>query len=409
MRILIVAQDLRISGTSEGIVSRSFITRLREVYPSSYIEVNYLKNHSRNVKSELLSANAYKETVINQKINWWTIFINRFYWRLTGISLKELYLEKQYGKELKKIKSSNFNVIFLRSSGTAYELILGALEAPELLRKSIINFHDPFPIFWDTGSNIRLDNLELQRLKRMNRVVDLACKCITPSKLLSQDMEFLYGTNKRFHTLPHQFDLSSFNKPDFQNIRKKTKNISLSYHGAVQFKRNIDILIDAFIYLTEHDDFINDNVELVLRLRGNHTKRLIEKYNSKKNVFILDTLSFIESYYEQKEQADVLIMLENCSPHSNILPGKTPVIASLNKPVLAISPERSELRIILNDDSIADCNNFDEVKVKLKNKIESLGKDNSIINSFNKSFYSYNLSKELEFLLADFQKDTCDE
>ncbi len=399
MRILVVAQDLRISGTSEGIVSRSFITKMRQTYPLANIEVRYYKNHDRNIMPELLSVQAYSETVIYQKTNWWTIFLNKFYWRLTGVSLKELYIEKQYGKELQKIKPSSFDLIFLRSSGTAYELLLGALMAPDLLRKSIINFHDPFPVYWDTGSNVQLTNLDLQRLRRMNRVVDLSLKCITPSKLLSHDMEFLYGTNKRFFTLPHQFDLSSFNIPDVRNIRKKTKNISISYHGAVQFKRNIDILIDAFIDLTKQDDFINDNVELVLRLRGNHTSRLIEKYKSEKNVFILDTLPFVESYYEQKEQADVLVLLENCSSHSNILPGKTPVLESLNKPILSISPDRSELRRILQDKYVANCKNPEEVKLKLLRIITDDIYSNGFKSSFKDHYLEWKFSDYLESLI----------
>ncbi|MCF4102121.1 hypothetical protein L1I30_10620 [Gillisia sp. M10.2A] len=405
MRILIVAQDLRISGTSEGIVSRSFVTKIREAYPLATIEVQYLKNHNKNIEANLLPINSYNEIFIKQKINRWIIFLNRIYWRLTGISLKELYIEKQYGKELEKIQVSNFDLIFLRSSGTGYELLLGALCTPELLRKSVINFHDPFPVYWDTGSNLEMTNLELQRLKRMKKVVDLAYKCITPSRLLSHDMEFLYGTNKVFHTVPHQFDITSFSQPNMQRIRKKRKNICISYHGAVQFKRNIDILIDAFIDLSKEEIFINNNVELVLRIRGNHTARLIEKYHLSSNVFILDTLPFIESYYEQKEEADILVLLENCSPHSNILPGKTPVLASLNKPIMAISPKRSELRRILLDDNIANCNNPAEVKLKLLRMIKNLRYRDINTSSFTHDYLKSDFLDYLKLVVANNEWD----
>ena len=34
MNFLVIAQDLRVSGTSEGVVSRSFLAKLRMAYPS---------------------------------------------------------------------------------------------------------------------------------------------------------------------------------------------------------------------------------------------------------------------------------------------------------------------------------------------------------------------------------------
>ena len=54
MKFLIITQDLRVSGTSEGIVSRSFLAKLKKVYPESKIDVLYLCTHSSDDNLEIL-------------------------------------------------------------------------------------------------------------------------------------------------------------------------------------------------------------------------------------------------------------------------------------------------------------------------------------------------------------------
>jgi hypothetical protein len=217
-----------------------------------------------------------------------------------------------------------------------------------------------------------MDNLELQRLKRMQKVVSLASSCISPSNLLSQDLEFLYGTIKKFHVVPHQFEKSVFDLPNLKVIRKKNKKISISYHGAVQFKRNIDALLDAYIKLINDSLTFKENTEFVLRIRGNHTRRLSSKYGKYENILFLETLPFNESFEEQKNESDIVIILENNAFHSNILPGKTPVMAYLKKHLLILSPERSELRDLASGLNIASYSDAEEISNKLKELIEKV-------------------------------------
>jgi hypothetical protein len=63
--------------------------------------------------------------------------------------------------------------------------------------------------------------------------------------LLSKDLQLIYGSQK-FYTLPHQYDKSVFDLSTTSQVRK-AKSISISYHGGLQFGRNIDILIDAYV------------------------------------------------------------------------------------------------------------------------------------------------------------------
>ena len=90
MKVLILAQDLRISGTSEGLVSRSFILGLNKNCPNSKLDLVYLKTHSSNDSLNLLPVNLLKESRINLKPDLLTIWINRFTLRLFNFSFYEL-------------------------------------------------------------------------------------------------------------------------------------------------------------------------------------------------------------------------------------------------------------------------------------------------------------------------------
>lgn len=403
MKFLVIVQDLRISGTSEGIVSRSFLCKLKKAYPKATIDVLYLKNHHNNDKLELLPIKNLEQHYIAPKISRVTKFVNRFYWRITGVSLNEEEHVQKYREHIKRIGHESYDHIFIRSSGLEHETILAASGLP-ILKKSIINFHDAYPVFWDTGSDLVVDDLTLQRFKKMWKVVKEAKKCISPSRILSEDMQHLFGTNKNFYTLPHQFDAEAFYIEESKEVRKKQKKVTISYHGALQFARNIDIVLDAYLELLDENAIYKENTEFVLRARGVHSGAVIKKYSRSENVVFLGKLNFEDSAYEQEHQADILLILENCAPHSNILVGKAPFLASLQKPVLALSPERSEVRRIIEDEMfIAKCDDLLEIKKKLGGLINQALEGNSYAEPFGDYFSDCEFKKSIDYILDQNQ------
>lgn len=370
MKFLVIVQDLRISGTSEGIVSRSFIAKLRQVYPKSVIDVLYFKTNKNDDHLDLLPVNFIETKLVNHKVPFLINWINKIYWRLFHKSLKERFIQNIYANHIKKIDYKKYNHIFIRSSGLEYETILGAKGLP-LLKKAIINFHDPYPIFWDTGSNIKLTSLDLFRLKAMKKVVGACYSCITPSKFLSNDLQVLYGSNKVFKTLPHQFETSVFNFSDTSKIRKQQARISICYHGSLQLGRNIDIVLDAYIELIESDVLVKEKTEFVLRLKSAQYGRIRNKYKDYKNIVVLEGTNFSDSYNEQKHESNILILLENYFNYSNILPGKAAVVRQINKRFLSVSPVNSELsRILKGTGSLVLSNNQSQIKTALKKLID---------------------------------------
>ena len=402
MKFLVIAQNLKVSGASEGIVSRSFLAKLHMAYPESVIDVLYLKNHASDDQLDLLPIDSIQSHVLNLKPPFVTKWLNRISWRLFHISLYDRFVHKLYGSYISKIKHEQYDHVFIRSSGLNHETLLGARDLP-ILKKAIINFHDPYPFFWYQGSHHELSGVELFRIKTMYKVVQQAKACISTAQLMSNDLEFLYGSRKKFSTIPHQFSPSVFDLTDIQKVRPQQKKLTIAYHGSIQFGRKINTLLDVYTTLVNENIIIKAETEFVLRLGGGDINALRDNYKDCDNIVILPTLNFSNSAYEQTHIADINVILENGPLYCNILVGKAPFLASLHKPVFCVSPERSELRQIIKDpELIANGGDLVDVKVKLKTLIEKRLVSNENVDCFGDYFSNSRFKEILSLILTDY-------
>ncbi|MBC5841436.1 hypothetical protein H8R23_08460 [Flavobacterium sp. F-380] len=398
MKFLVIEQDLRVSGTSQGVISRSFLAKLRIAYPDATIDVVYLKQYASDDQLDLLPVNAIVEKVVNLKIPLWTLWRNKLHWRLFHVSLKERHIQKAYAAEIAKIDYKKYDHIFIRSAGLNHEILLASKDLP-ILKHAIVNFHEPFPFFWCSGGKKELATLELFRLKEMHEVVQQAKTCMA-TDLLAADMQFLYGSRKKFYSLPHQYVENVFDLSDKDQVIKKNKKVAISYHGAVQFGRNINILLDCYEALVNANEQYRENTEFVLRVKGVNLNELRIRYASTPNIIVLDCLNFSNSANEQIHETDITIILENGPLYCNILVGKAPFLAAYNKPVLSISPFRSELRGIIKDEKyIADCNNKEEIKQKLETLMSDRLNSEKEVYPFGDYFSDENFKQMLDLIL----------
>jgi hypothetical protein len=400
MKFLIIEQDLRVSGTSQGIISRSFLAKLRIAYPNSVIDVVYLKQYDSEDRLDLLPVDSIDSFVLDLKIPFFTKWLNKVYWRLFHISLKQKYIHKVYGSYIAKIDYHQYDHIFIRSAGLDCETILGAKDLP-ILKKAIITFNEPYPTFWCTGSKSPMTNLELFKLKEMFEVVSQSKSCMATA-LLAEDMQYLYGSRKKFHALPHQYDESVFDLSDVSSILKKKKKIMISYHGAIQFGRNIEIVLDAYQELVLENSLYKENTEFAIRVKGIDLQKLAKKYAKTPNIIILGTLNFSNSCNEQVHEADINIILENGPLYCNILVGKAPFLAAIRKPILSVSPEKSEIRrIIIDDQYIASCLDKKDIKQKLENLIINRIYSDEAVYPFGNYFSDENFKEKLNNVLFE--------
>ncbi len=400
-RFLIIEQDLRVAGTSQGIISRSFLAKLRMVYPNAVIDVVYLKGQTSDDQLHLLPVDSIETHILNLKIPFFTKWINRLHWRLFHVSLVLKQFNRIYSSYIAKLDYQAYDHIFIRSSGLAHENILACKDLP-ILKKAIVNFHDPYPLFWYVGSNKELTKIQMFQMKEMYEVVSQAKTCMSSAHFMSNDLEFLYGSKKKFFTLPHQFCESVFDLNDNKESNSKNKKVTISYHGAIQFGRNIEIVLDAYKELIDGNEEYKHDTELVLRMKGIDLDKLRAKYKGTPNVIILETLNFSNSSYEQKYVADINIVLENGPLYCNILVGKAPFLAATQKPVFILSPERSELRnIIIDKKYIANMNDKVEIKEKLEHLILNRLETNEPVFPFGDYFCDENFTKTLKCILSD--------
>ena len=218
----------------------------------------------------------------------------------------------------------------------------------------------------------KLTNTDLERLKIMLEVIEQSKGCIS-TKFLGRDLQFLYGTRKSFFDIPHQFNDAVFNKTELKNQFIKTKKVTMSYHGAIQFGRNLDEFLDTYCKIINENDFIRDNTEFFTRLKSSEYNRLKLKYQNIENIHILNGVDFQTSYYEQSIVSDINISLENGPIYCSVLLGKAPLLDFVKKRFLSISPLRSEMReAIKNEKYIATYNNPKEIELKLKTLINEV-------------------------------------
>ncbi|MFI2743784.1 hypothetical protein ACG2LH_13665 [Zhouia sp. PK063] len=401
MRFLIIVQDLRVSGTSEGIVSRSFIAKLRRGYPEIIIDVLYLSKANTPDNLELLPIDSITRQIINTKIPFHVKWINRFSTRLFNKLYADNYIHKQYAKHIKKVDHHKYDYIFVRSSGLNHETIL-AMHGLPILKKAIINFHDPYPYPWYDGKIPNIHKNEFLRLRKMIEVVQQAKACCASAYYMAKDLQYLYASDKYFYTLPHQFAFEAFDLDKKEYVRKKQAKFQISYHGALMFGRNIVNVLEAYVQLIHEDENIAHHTEFVLRVKGDGITQLKEKYSTISNIHILDCLDFSNSANEQLYESDINIILENGPYYSNILGGKVPFLEATKNAIFLVSPERSELRkIVENEFCIADMHSIEDIKMKLQQLIADQATSKKEINVFGNYFSNEHFKFLLDQILND--------
>lgn len=392
MNFLIITQDLRISGTSQGIIERSFLSKLRKIYPEAIIDVLYLCSNHNDENLDILPINSIKKKVINRTIPFHVKWINRISRRFFNYLYAENYIHQLFANEIKKVDYLKYDHIMVRSAGLEHETVLAMHNLP-ILKHTIVNFHDPYPYAWYKGKSTKVNSNELKRLQKVIQITSDAKACCASAYYMAKDLQYLYASDKIFHTLPHQFSFDGFDLSDTKQIRRKAKKIQISYHGALMFGRNIFTVVEAFKQLQNEHEWIKNDVEFILRVQGDGVNKLKEMVKDSDTILVLDTLNFSNSSNEQIHESDINIILENGPYYCNILGGKVPFLFALDKKVFISSPERSELRRYLpNYPFLCDMNDLEDTKSKLYEVLTSEKSHNSAAKelfsdeSFKKAF-----------------------
>ena len=396
MKTLILCQVIDLEGTSEGIVSNSFIIKYLKLFPEQDVEIVWISerqgiaNLSEKLNFDLKTIQIRKRyyTWIENKANG---FLNQF----LNFNFKDKHKINNYKNAINQCHLYKYDQIFVRSGGLGFELIR-ALHGNNYLNKMILYFHDPYPPSIYPGSNSKFSKSEYFKIKEMRAIVQKAKAVFSPSKKLSADLGFLFG--RRFKTLPHQFDKDIFNNYNTNKNESLDEDyLYIMYHGAIQHNRNLDLVLKAFTELVDKNPRF-EKFKFVIRSKGKEVNHLKKLYDSHKHIMFLKNISAYDSYMEQKKYASLSLILETNGEYSNILGGKVPLLVSFNANILCLTSRESELKRLLkhsNKDYVEyDFNSIEKkLKLKLSNILDDKEYQNPMINYFSDVRFKQKISK----------------
>ena len=397
MKTLIVCEALDLKGSSEGIVSNSFIRKYLKLFPDKKVDIIWIDTRNKGVNPKVEDYDfKFKYIHIGFKVHRIVTKLNAGVNRVFNKNTINNFKIKKIKKVISEIDFDSYNNIYFRSAGIEY-FLFQALEDNKYLNKISLNFHDPYPASLYPGTNTKFSKQDFNSIMIFRKIVKNAKFVFSPSHYLSSDLGFLYS--RVFEVIPHQFDESIFNSMPVDQINELDCNFYyITYHGAIQHNRNLDLVLEAFCEICSKNEMVSRKVKFVIRSNGGEVKFLKEKYITNKNILFLNTVDARESYLEQKKYSSLSVILETNGEYSNILGGKVPMLASIDTRILCISSSISEMRNVLKD-SPDDIVFYDlaDIRIKLEKKLFEIINNEKLKPSLKKYFSNDVFKEKIQF------------
>lgn len=194
------------------------------------------------------------------------------------------------------------------------------------------------------------DKFRLELHKNMeNSIVNFADKIIAVTSNSSQNYRNIFNLPfEKVETITNGYDDKDFEF--FEKISKKNEKFTIVYYGTLYLNRDLSELINAINILIEKNRVKISNITLkVIGKCDNLIKTSMlecDKYG------MLDFIEFLphNECLKKGSEADLLILyVGEEDKFKSIYPGKVFEYLRLQKPILAISPQNSEIENLLVD------------------------------------------------------------
>ena len=338
--------------------------------------------------------------------------LQRLVQRKTGIILSH-FLENIFGfsftffndtKSIKKEFSAqfcpnDFDLLITLSQGASFRPHYAVLNLLAWHKKWLAYIHDPYPFYYypypygykQAGHNFKKIFFE--------EISQKAAYIGFPSLLLQKWMTNYFPKFKgKSLVIPHQLyrnyveDLEVM--PGFNST-----NFNILHAGNLIGGRSPEGLLKGFAMFLKHNP--NSKGKCFLWLLGPHNyyKELIEVYKNKTNQIIVSDgyVDYSKALWAQ-QNASVNVILEGAGKISPFLPGKFPHCIAANKPILALTPKKSELRRLMGKKYLYmnEPNDYLGIKYSLQKIFEDWLIDNEL---------KLNRNDLREYISADFLKE----
>lgn len=260
------------------------------------------------------------------------------------------------------IKKENIDLMITTSPPHSMQVI-----GEKIKRKTgvkwIADFRDPWS-FWDVLDSLGVSGIIRQRHKNLERkVFQNSDKVFCISERLKEEFLKLYDMPDKIEVVYNGVVVNDEMLKDIQAEPPKESVFNIGYFGMLQGTRNPKNFLKALDSVSKD----NNDFKKSLRIRfagiiAESNQDLIENEFGWKEQFInLGYLEHKEVQFEYKKSQILLLILNQNVNAQWILPMKFFEYISAGVPILALGPEQSDLRKIMDNYSIGEYIEYEDV------------------------------------------------
>lgn len=353
--ILVLAETIDIDSTSAGKANMGFIQSLVkegfDVVVYHYSHKEFLNDSVRLVlvKENKLHLHYYlsrAQRVLQRitKRNFSRAIENRF-----GFSFTFKNDAKSMALAIKEV-GEEADLIVTLSKGASFRTHAALLLLPALHTKWLAYVHDPYPFHLYPPPYNWTEAGHRQKEAFFKDVSEKAAFSGFPSLLLQEWMgQYFPKFLKTGIVLPHQDISEAKNEAQIPSYFDPAK-FSLLHAGNMLGYRNPFHLIEAYSIFLEREPAAKADTQLIfLGPAEYHEPAFTQACNAVSSIYKSEGyVAFNEVYYLQ-QQTSVNVIIEAEAAISPFLPGKFPHCIKANKPILLLSPAKSECNRLLGE------------------------------------------------------------
>lgn len=368
--ILVVAENINYNRTSSGIRSFNLLNLLSNQYNVTCVCQELYDAEApvklRNVELIELKPGARLSPALElldkiPKIRALSAYV-------TGLTLWGYRHIKDWQKAItKELNTKKYDLIFVLGTGHDFH----AHHAIARLNTNvpiIAHIHDPYPYNQFPEPYKKEKATYVPLAKQFGKVMERADYISFPSLRLKEWMSNFYPViNEKSLLVPHPqciIDVDAFEEKQYSSLELNDK-FSLIHLGSLLGERNPLYLLKAFKTFCDSDPEKKEKARLYIvgRINGDHTNMLENEWGGFDNVCLVnDRIPYIQSK-KIMAKSTALVILEAIADFSPFMPGKISDYIMAEKPIMALTPENSEVSRLLGKEHLYSGAVNDEVKI----------------------------------------------
>lgn len=386
---MILVDSLNVDTSSGARVNVALIKNLSELFQLTVIHnsdtfnevdnISFIKVSENRVSPAFMLSRSIRLLRRHLGLNLSPICENIF-----GFSFTFFSISKGFLKSLRSIDTSQYDLVITLSQGESFVPHFAILKYRSLHRVWLAYIHDPYPAEFYPKSYSFKGSGSRQKIEFMREVMNVAKYLGFPGKNLADWMQNKYRiSSDQVVIIPHQINIEAIERenirlPGFFNVDA----FNILHAGNLLKQRNPSALIEAFeFFLAQNPDArAHSNLYFIGHISNAH-KELVQNIISE-NIQFISKMNY-DIVHELQRKSSVNVILESNDEMSPFLPGKITDCVNSRRPILALSPENSEVRNLFGNNYLFQTNADDvPVILGLINKLYSLWVTKKISQDF---------------------------